>query len=268
MTAQSDALEAKMPCLMEIKKEDAKSPDMPMDKFTSEALFLHKWCQPDREALVDRGLDWTLVEDLPIRVLAVEEAESCWANVRFGREDAMKQWLIESPDGYRLRDELLHELRFAFHAYPELQTRVSAVADGSGDADMIQDLNDLAVIGRENPEPLATTNFNKGLLEQAAEKSRTLGELRAEATVDKVAYRDAKVVRDRAYTHLKEAVDEIRRCGQFVFWKDEDRLAGYSSAYKRQNRRNAANAKREDEDDASAAAAVITDVPAENALAE
>ena len=150
----------------------------------------------------------------------------------------MKEWQRRSPAGYALRDTLLHEFRFAFYNYPELQTRVAAVAEGSGDTDMIQDLNTLAVIGRENPEPLKETNFDTDLLTEASDKGRDLGNLRAEASVDKLAYRESKLVRDQAYTHLKEAVDEIRRYGQFVFWKDEDRLRGYSSEYKRQSRRS------------------------------
>ena len=40
-----------------------------------------------------------------------------------------------------------------------------------------------------------------------------------------------KVMRDKAYTHLKEAVDEIRSCGKYVFWWDENRLKGYGSRY-------------------------------------
>lgn len=42
---------------------------------------------------------------------------------------------------------------------------------------------------------------------------------------------------DQSYTHLKEAVDAIRQCGQFVFWKDQDRAKGYASDYKRKSRK-------------------------------
>ena len=38
-------------------------------------------------------------------------------------------------------------------------------------------------------------------------------------------------MRDKAYTHLKQAVDEVRECGQYVFWRNEARLKGYSSRY-------------------------------------
>jgi hypothetical protein len=79
--------------------------------------------------------------------------------------------------------------------------------------------------------------FDPAKLDEAAETSRSLGELRAEASVDKTADRAKKLIRDQAYTHLKEAVDTIRECGQFVFWKNEDRAKGYASEYMRRHRR-------------------------------
>ena len=43
-------------------------------------------------------------------------------------------------------------------------------------------------------------------------------------------------MRDKAYTHLKQAVDEVRECGHYVFWRNEARLKGYSSRYFRKAR--------------------------------
>ncbi len=149
------------------------------------------------------------------------------------------------PAGFILRDDLLNEFRYAYHNHDDLKTRVAAVAEGAGDADMLQDLNDLAVIGRENPEPLKETNFDFDLLELAAEKSRTLGELRANASVDKEAYKAQKLLRNQAYTHLKQAVDEIRRAGKFLLRKNDDRLKGYSSSYKRRARQTEMNTEPE-----------------------
>ncbi|MBN2672899.1 MAG: hypothetical protein JXX29_14545 [Deltaproteobacteria bacterium] len=61
--------------------------------------------------------------------------------------------------------------------------------------------------------------------------------LRGEATADKGNDNETKRIRDQAYTHLKEAVDAIRECGQYVFWKNPDRRKGYASDYNR--KRNA-----------------------------
>jgi hypothetical protein len=57
--------------------------------------------------------------------------------------------------------------------------------------------------------------------------------------VDNAADREKKVLRDRACTHLKETVDTIRQCGQFVFWKDPDRIKGYASEYFRKKKARA-----------------------------
>jgi len=185
------------------------------------------------------------VEDLLLRVLAAAEAQSEWRNVMFGREEAQKQWAALSPKGYALRDELLHFMRYAYRDLPDLQTRVDSVAEGSSDADMIQDLNDLAVIGRENLNPLAAVGFAPIKLDEAASLNASLGALRPDASVDKAADREKKLLRDQAYTHLKEAVDTIRECGQFVFWKNEDRAKGYASDYLRKNRKRAEAKARE-----------------------
>jgi hypothetical protein len=45
-----------------------------------------------------------------------------------------------------------------------------------------------------------------------------------------------KKIRDQAYTHLKEAVDALMDCGQYVFWKNERRLKMYRSSYLKRTR--------------------------------
>lgn len=203
----------------------------------NEGRYLYKRCMPDKVALMAAGLDWVLVDDLPVRIDAATEAQAIWHDVMFGREEAQKKWALLSPAGYELRDELLHFMRYAYRDHPDIHTRVDSVADGSSDADMIQDLNDLAVIGRENLDPLIAVGFNPAKLDEAASKNKELGDLRADASVDKGADREKKLVRDQSYTYLKQAMDAIRECGQFVFWKDDDRAKGYASEYKRQSRK-------------------------------
>jgi hypothetical protein len=66
-----------------------------------------------------------------------------------------------------------------------------------------------------------------------------MADLLATANGDKAEQNASKVTRDRAYTHLKALVDEIRGAGKYLFWKNPQRLKGYSSQYwKKQNRKN------------------------------
>jgi len=47
------------------------------------------------------------------------------------------------------------------------------------------------------------------------------------------------IIRDQAFTYLKLAVDEIRECGKFAFWRNPDRLKGYISKYWKQIKKSA-----------------------------
>ena len=216
--------------------EDTKYPNMPVDVYTQESENLAMWARPDKNPLVAAGLKWALVKDMPVRAGCLREAESRWYSKRFTREEAQREWMERSPEAYDLRDQLLHTFTYAYRKHADVAARVSKVREGSNQADMIQDLNDLAVIGRDNPEPLDMINFDKTLLDLAANTADEMGSLLASSKADDD---DAELVkiRNKAYTYLKEAVDEVRDCGQFVFWRNRERIKGYRSDYHhRQNR--------------------------------
>jgi hypothetical protein len=143
-----------------------------------------------------------------------------------------------------LRDKLIHDMLFAYRKNAEILARIQDAAEGTGHADMIQDLSDLAGIARKNPEPLKEIkNFDFKDIDKAEKFSAEMARMLAgaKATTGTTA---AKIIRDQAFTYLKSAVDEVRAVGQYVFWRKKDRLPGYSSQYfRRQNvKRNTENA--------------------------
>jgi hypothetical protein len=110
----------KIDVIKTIPDDQIKVPNsIPVKIYIQEAEYLYAWCQDDKEELKLKGLDWTLVEDLPVRCGALRVAESKWR---------------------------------------------------------------------------------------------------------------------QAFTHLKEAVDLIRQCGQYAFWRNAGRLKGYRSNYLRKVR--------------------------------
>jgi hypothetical protein len=100
-----------------------------------------------------------------------------------------------------------------------------------GHAGLIQGLNDLAVLGKANPQLLSDIQFDMSLLDKATEAAAALSPLLAGVSVYKLGDKETKKVRDQAFTHLKEAVDEIYRFGQHVFWQNDERRKGYRSEY-------------------------------------
>lgn len=220
-----------LPDIRAIKANEVLTPNMPIDVFVQEAENLYHWCLDDEQALMPVGLNWELVTSLPARAGACREAQSLWIKERNTSQDAERLWKTEAPAAFDLRDQLLHTYRFAFRKDDGLMTRVAEIAHGDTNADMVQDLNDLAVLGKAHTNPLAAVNFDLTLLDRAADLSDRMGDLLGATNGERKEVSEAMQIRDKAYTYLKQAVDEIRECGKFVFWRNPDRLKGYVSDY-------------------------------------
>ena len=220
-----------LPVISAINPADILTLNIPIDVFVQEAENLYHWCTGDQQALTKVGLDWNLVLGLPARAGACREAQSLWNKERNTRQEAEQAWKDEAPAAFDLRNQLIHSLRFAFRKFDGLLSRVDEIDLGDTNADMVQDLNDLSVLGKANPEPLSAINFDLSLLDVAAELSDRMGDLLGATNGERKEVSEAMLIRDKAYTYLKQAVDEIRECGKFAFWRNPERLKGYYSEY-------------------------------------
>ena len=219
--------------LLSIKKDDVKDPNMPVAIFVQEAEDLEAWATTDRIRLQKRGLDPALLDSLGIRAGALRYQQGIWQADTDTRNNALEAWKNESPAGYDLRTVLFHDLRFAFRENPKLLRRVDEIEEGSGHADMIQDLASLAQLAGKNPALLTAINFETEKLDTAKSLAKTLGDLLALNNKDKKEDSKVKDMRDRCFVYLKAAVDTIREYGKYEFWREPERLKGYASDYNR-----------------------------------
>ena len=227
----------KIEVIKAIPDDQIKTPNsIPVGIFNQEAEELYKWCQADKDELTAKGLDWTVVDDLPVRCGALREASTNWSREWRTREEAEKLWLLESPKGYDLRNEIAHHFYYAFQGSPSLIRKVKKFLKGTTHAEMIQCLNNLSVLGRYNQELLRKIGFDFTLLDLAAQKSDELSTKKKAASWDSEDYLEPKIIRHQAFTHLKEAVDLFYNYGRYVFWKNSARLKGYSSNHLRMKR--------------------------------
>lgn len=231
----SKNFEDKKAAIAAVKNEDVQIPYMPVKEYLQEAEDLHQWALHDKDALLGAGLDEAVLNDLPVLTGATRHAEALWAKEVNMQQEARREWNVAGPEGYELRDGLLHSFRYAFRKRPDLINRVRAIDEDTGHPDMIQDLQNLAVLGKANPQLLEAINMDLSLLDKAAETSDSLAETLAIANGERYTMNEAKLTRDKAYTLLKAAVDEVRECGKYVFWRNDDRLVGYASQYNRRN---------------------------------
>lgn len=231
---------AKLETIKAIPNNKVQLPGMPVDAALQEAENLYHWSTDDAPTLAKVGITQELINDLPVRAGALREAQSLWFKDRYSQQEAQKEWKLKSPEAFDLRDELVHAFRFAFRKDKILLGRVDAIADGSSNADMIQDLNDLAVLGKSHKKELEAIGFDMTLLDTAAAKADEMADLLAAANGDRNEQSEAKLIRDKAYTYMKELVDEIRDAGKYLFWKNPERYKGYTSEFiRRKNRKSA-----------------------------
>lgn len=224
----------------EIKKitdDQIKKPvNIPVGIYIDESETLYKWCHDDKKELTSKGLDWKVVEDIPIRCGALSEAESKWKYAQFLRMHAETTWVRELSKGYELRKEIAHHFNYAFQVSPSLIRKVKKFLKGTTNADMIQCLNNLSVLGQNNRKLLKKIGFDFTLLDLAAQKSDELSTKKKAASWDSEDYLEAKKIRNQAFTHLKEAVDLVCNCGKYVFCNNSARLKGYRSDHLRMKR--------------------------------
>lgn len=197
--------------------KDVKQPDMPVAEFAQEGLDLENWANADRTELEKAGLDVSLIDALGVRAGALHYQQALWLADTETRQNALQEWKDESPKGYDLVAILLHTYRFAFRNNEALLARVDEIAQDAGHADMVQDLLSLYILGSQNPELLQAVGFDITTLEQANELSTKLGGLLAQNNGDQQQASEIKTLRDKAYTYLKQAIDEVRKYGKFVF---------------------------------------------------
>lgn len=220
-----------LPEIQAIQPADVMIPNMPIDVFVQESENLYHWCKDDQQALTLAGLDWNLATGLPARSGACREAQSLWIKERNTRQQSEQDWKEQAPEAFDLRNQLIHTFRFAFRKHEGLLARVEEIAQGDTNSDMVQDLNDLSVLGKANADLLTVINFDLSLLDTAADLADRMGDLLGATNGERKKDSENLLIRDQAYTLLKLAVDEIRECGKFVFWRSPDRVKGYVSEY-------------------------------------
>jgi hypothetical protein len=204
-------------------------PNRPVAIALQEAEELFEWCQPDRAPLTAAGLNWQLVDELPIRTAACRYIQTVWQNESQAQNDIVKQCKEMVVEGYTLRSTIIRTLRHAFRHSEELPKSLRHKKKYTCQDKMVQDIISLAALGKSKPDLLADISFDPALLDQAITRAEEIAVIMARA--HNLTRSDTYDSRNKAYSYLKQAVDEIRRCGKFAFSQQPNRLKGYRSMY-------------------------------------
>lgn len=249
MSDQQDLLDL-LPEIKAVPKPQIKQSDMPIGIYLQESENLHTRATVDLPFLSTVGMSAELLAKLLRHTGALRTAQSNWEELSSVRQDAKEAWKAEWPAFLELREDLIDHMDFAYRNDPLLLKKLALIKEGDSQADAIQDMSNLAVLGQANTEPLKSINFDVGLFEKAAESADHMSGLLAAVNGHMYVDDETKVIRDQAFTLLKQVVDEIRNYGRFVFRKNADHVKSYSSKHNRDKynsfkRRQKAEAEKE-----------------------
>ena len=223
--------------VLEYKEDKIVSPTIPVDITIGEAGQLNQFGTEDEPELLAKGLKEGLIQQLTPRAKFLQEKQSIWISVYQSALSNTEAWEEKIDDGRLLQRELKHDFQFAYRNHPDILKRLDNIIDGSGNMDLIQDLSDYSAFAIQHPEPLTAILFDNTKTERAKQISLDLVDLMNQVDgVKNSKNRPEKIMRDRAYTHLKQLVDEIRAYGKYAFWNDEEKQKRYSSEYLRKGR--------------------------------
>jgi hypothetical protein len=236
------ALESLRDTLLAMPSEHVDSPPFPMAVILQEANDLLTLVRDPGvwDRLGSVGAQQSDREALAQAIAATRAAQSEWTVAR-DRSKSSGQAEREQR-AYKLRGDLLDAGRWNLRNDRTALGTLSAIAEGEGVADLIQDLNDLALLLEQ--KQAAFVNDKTFDLATRVEEARSLAsELSAGTSAERLDTNQALLVdlRNRAFTRLDALVTSLREAGRYAFRDKEDVRKRFASSYvRRKNRRTAA----------------------------
>ncbi len=211
--------------LKELAAEEIKPPVRAVEQRVLEGQRLAKVAERDRAELAKNSCwDPTMIDWLPIVADGLSEKEAAW---QVAARPAGDPTIIEGAARLEhLRAKLLVDLDYVAKRFdpPGLAANVSHVRDGSGRADLLQDIAELRQLCDKHSGQLAEINADPSVLEMAMELAE---QVRAAIAAQGGEKADAKRARDAASTFFEAVYREVRLSGAYVFRDDPKRLADY-----------------------------------------
>ena len=207
---------------------------IPYKVFINEAEALHTHASIDLPLLQEVNFDVLKLDRLLSLTGALRTAQSNWETKKTEKQKREEWWRNEAPEMHKLHSKLIDYMGFAFRGNEFLLRKLNGIKEGKSKADMIQDMANLAVLGRENAELLQAINFDLAELDTATQMADEMGSLLGDINGRMYFADDLKLTRDKAYTLCKELVGEIRSYGKFVFHNNDEKRKVYSSKYNRE----------------------------------
>lgn len=230
-------LQQLMPEINAIDNAGIKKSSIPYEIYIYEAERLHTRASEDLPTLCSINMPSELLDRLLLRTNALRRAQLNWIELNNDKKIAKQEWQAAKPQFLKLHKDLIQNFQFAFRNDKSLLQQLNEINKGNSYANLSMNLNTLSVLGKDNKKLLEAINFDISLLDHAAEESDRMSKLRGKVEGRIYVQDEMQLIRNKAYTLLKECVDKVREYGKFAFRDHPEVKEAYASKYKRERMR-------------------------------
>lgn len=214
-----------------------RTPDIPVDVDFQEIRDLLTYIDehPDVAATLDEvGLASGILPALRLALPAAIQAQAEWSILRNPRKPEDQAAIEEN--GRKLRTAAIAACRFTLRTHRQVQGALDRIMEGVGTADLVQDLEELALLVEANRDALAPNRRFDAPSQPA--KLRTAAQDIRLGLAEYRTSQDQKTVvdlRNRAWTWLETHVTELRDAGRYAF-QGTPTIREFRSAWERRVR--------------------------------
>lgn len=212
----------------EIPQKLVIEPNMPVGVFLLEAFNIHFFAQNDREKLLEKGLNWELMEELPRRMEYLRQCDAVWWRARFGDTENEHELRRVKEMADSLQEELMQALDRLAHGDESIRKVVQYVKNESDYNNRLWVIAEVCVREWETLKDIGCKPSWLEDIKYCKEKYMYLVKL---IELEKIEAAGTQRARNKAYTFLLVALEEIRRCAEHAFHHDKKHLKGYQSDY-------------------------------------
>lgn len=206
-------------------------PSMPIEEAVGEGNRVTLLIREDRAKLERSGIELHFLDSFEARAGALSWSAAQVTTYVDMESTAKSEWDAIKPGANIIRKKFLKALTRACRNNPELAAAVERIRAGQGNLDWVLDFLSMHKLGKEVRALLENVCADLSLIDRSAELHTQLQDILSRMTIDPEKLNEAKVLFYKAWTHLKEALDEVYEAGQYVFDEDDPRHSLYYSDY-------------------------------------
>ncbi len=215
--------------------DKVKIPNVAVEDKVMDAHKFVKVSIKDKDLLVNSGLNPIYIDSLEDRAGAYSVAHGNYMVQKNLTSNINDQYAELEKEAHTLKRKIIHSFNFALADNSNAQETIKEITHGRSKNDLVYDFVPMKIVSETYTEDLTRIGFDFTLIERAEELHLEMQDLLSQIKSSPKDISEVKIIKNKAYTYLDEALTQIKKHGQYVFWEDEERLALYKSNYYKRN---------------------------------